>query len=466
MLFVIPSWGDLLGYPTLGKYVNHYVSKIETDLVIFLAGLESSIMIEQKQGLEPQFRTLHFIFGLGIYYSKFELQSGRYIVDNRELTGLILSDFVYDHLATSRNITLQNDRDVVIAEKVIKIPIDLSNKTTTKITFIKGALMRNLFIPHKDVFLDFMDLIKKPDSYNPENGHIFLSTHWSDYNKILISTEMKGNVKLQFMNSTAGIEEIVIGADKVINKIFTLSERKEIDKRISFLKDVYSNLSYDPMYLFSIIDKASNKLIAKRQFPSAAGDALSSEKGRKESILISAGDRIESVVKWPEEFKRNTKKDLELSAVYKEFKENPPIIRSESSSKDQIMDLTEELETKVKRQEFELRTLKRPSVNTKPLPSAPEDDIISILSYLKRIIDQDYEIIAIGKAFENARDNLRKIILQSKFMWEMGKYINMFQREKPNIGLNKKEKEELLEKVDIWIKKAEKKKDRFLKRKS
>jgi hypothetical protein len=36
--FVIPSWGNLLGYPTLHKYDNHNVSKITQDLVIFFGG--------------------------------------------------------------------------------------------------------------------------------------------------------------------------------------------------------------------------------------------------------------------------------------------------------------------------------------------------------------------------------------------------------------------------------------------
>ena len=36
MLFVIPNWGDLLGNPTLGKYVNHDVINIETDIILFL----------------------------------------------------------------------------------------------------------------------------------------------------------------------------------------------------------------------------------------------------------------------------------------------------------------------------------------------------------------------------------------------------------------------------------------------
>ena len=37
--FVIPSWGNLLGYSTLHKYDNHNVSKINQDLVIFLGDL-------------------------------------------------------------------------------------------------------------------------------------------------------------------------------------------------------------------------------------------------------------------------------------------------------------------------------------------------------------------------------------------------------------------------------------------
>ncbi|GAG60739.1 unnamed protein product, partial [marine sediment metagenome] len=38
--FVIPGWGELLGYPTLGSYSNHNVSKISQDLVIFFGGAE------------------------------------------------------------------------------------------------------------------------------------------------------------------------------------------------------------------------------------------------------------------------------------------------------------------------------------------------------------------------------------------------------------------------------------------
>ncbi|MHA2339898.1 MAG: hypothetical protein ACXACX_21555, partial [Candidatus Hodarchaeales archaeon] len=52
-LFMIPSWGDLLGYPTLGKYAHHEVSNIITDTVIFFAGYDYSIEVERG--------TLHYL---------------------------------------------------------------------------------------------------------------------------------------------------------------------------------------------------------------------------------------------------------------------------------------------------------------------------------------------------------------------------------------------------------------------
>ena len=119
ILFIIPSWGDLLGYPTLGKYVNHYVSKIQSDLIIFFSCLDSTLIIDKSAEFNSKPRVLHYLFGLGYYYTKFELQSGRYITDSRQLTGLILSDFVYDHMTTSKNITLEDDPDVIFANKLI-----------------------------------------------------------------------------------------------------------------------------------------------------------------------------------------------------------------------------------------------------------------------------------------------------------------------------------------------------------
>jgi len=144
MLFFIPSWSELLGYPTLGNYANQKVARIISNPVIFFSGAEYSIKTELG--------SKYYLFGLGYHYIKFEIETGtsqlqydKYIVDNRQLTCLCLSDFVYDFMATSKNVTLENDQDVVINDFIFKVPIDLSNKSENQITFIKGVLMRNLF---------------------------------------------------------------------------------------------------------------------------------------------------------------------------------------------------------------------------------------------------------------------------------------------------------------------------------
>ena len=170
IFLVIPSWGKLLGYPTLGTYANHNVVKISEDLVVFFGGMER--LVHTPKGL------VYYLLGLGYYYTKFEIQTGRYITDSRFLTGLMLSDFVYDRLATSKDLTLQNEPEVVVAEDVVKVPIDVSLKLPNKKTFIQGTLMRNLFIPYKDVILEFLEKIKDPKSFQIRKmNHMFLSTH-------------------------------------------------------------------------------------------------------------------------------------------------------------------------------------------------------------------------------------------------------------------------------------------------
>ncbi|MHA1457695.1 MAG: hypothetical protein ACTSR5_17275 [Promethearchaeota archaeon] len=251
-LFMIPSWSDLLGYPTLGTYVHHFVSKIVSDAVIFLSGYDYSI--ETSKG------TLHYLFGLGYHFLKFELESGKYITDNRVITGLVLTDFVYDHMATSRSITLEEDRDVIISEKVIKVPVDLSYKSENHLTFIKGVLMRNIFIPNKDIFLEMMERIRQDDSYQiTKDGHKILSAHWDFYNQILVSEKMRGNANNTYLNSTAGLNGIVFAADQLLQETMSNVNLSIIEGTINSLKNIYSNLEFDPMYLFSIIEKASSK---------------------------------------------------------------------------------------------------------------------------------------------------------------------------------------------------------------
>ncbi|MFX1570236.1 MAG: hypothetical protein ACFFCV_17900 [Promethearchaeota archaeon] len=442
-LFMIPSWSDLLGYPTLGTYVHHPVIKIVSDPVIFLTGYDYSI--ETPQG------TLYFLFGLGYYYLKFELESGKYITDNRILTGLVLPDFVYDHMATSGDITLEEDREVIIAEKVIKVPVNLSYKSEEHLSFIKGALMRNVFIPNKDIFLEMMEKIRQDDSYQiAKEGHMLLSTHWDNYNQILISEKMKGNTDNAYLNSTAGINGIIFGVDQLLHETISNVNISIIDGNIDYLKNTYSNLEFDPMYLFSILEKASITL--NSNIPQISSNKIESmnKKSSKGTIFTSAEDRLYAFVSWPVQFIRKGKKEPpELTKI----KQYPKYLIENDVEKPS---LTTTKISDEKQEKFELETLKSKKVEFKPLPNPPNPSFKEIFIYLRNVIDGDYEMRSIGQAFEIARESMRQIgvsatTTEQTKIWEMSKYANIYTKKEPNFGLPLKEKQELLQKVNEWI---------------
>ncbi|MHA2473827.1 MAG: hypothetical protein ACXAES_11395, partial [Promethearchaeota archaeon] len=93
-----------------------------------------------------------------------------------------------------------------------------------------------------------------------------------------------------------------------------------------------------------------------------------------------------------------------------------------------------------------------PIIESKPLPSLQYSDISQILLTLKKIVEEDYEKQAIGEAIEIGRDLIKKQVLYMNYLWKMSKYINLYQKSNPNIGLNQKEKNELLKDIDDWIK--------------
>ena len=436
MFFVIPSWGNLLGYPTLGSYANHKISKISQDLVIFLGGIEVAVSTEKG--------TLYYLFGLGYYYIKFELQSGRYITDNRQLTGLILNDFVYDHLATSKNITLENDRDVIVSENLFKVPIDMSFKSENKITFIQGTLMRNLFIPYKDIFLEFMETIRDPLSFQfNRNGHMLLSTEWDSYNKILISGDMEYEPKASYLNPTAGLHGITFGADRHLYEHFTNSELKKIKDNIIKLKILYSTIDYDPMFLFSIIENSAPLLKSSKPFTFNLEEDRTDKKMPKESIFISAESRMNSFKDWSMDHKRQTKEELEKRV---------PKIKTKLYQPREERKLKKPVEFQKREEEFEIRTMKHPFVEIKPLPYIPHNNVLEILITLKKIVEQNYDIKTIGKVFDIARNNIKKKVLHENYLWDLSKYANIYQRSGPNLGLSPKEKKELLVELDKWVK--------------
>ncbi|NHJ19448.1 MAG: hypothetical protein EAX91_00795 [Candidatus Lokiarchaeota archaeon] len=435
-LFVIPSWGHLLGYPTLGTYSNQSVSKISQDLVVFFGAADSSVLTEKG--------TLYYLFGLGYYYTKFELQSGRYITDNRQLTGLVLSDFVYDYLATSKNVTLEDDRDVIVSENLFRVPLDLSFKSENKRTFIQGTLMRNLFIPYKDVFLEFMENLKHPNFLQVyKTGPILLSTDWDSYNQVLLSSDMRGDNKANFVNPTAGINKITFDSKKHLERFYTIKDLKFIEDLILNLKEVYSMIDYDPMYLFSILINASLKLRPRISLSRAQKSSKPKYKMPKESAFLSAEERMDAFVDWPETFKRKTKNELEKSVVRVESKLYQP--KEEDEETPSVPIFREE------QKEFKIRTMKRPKVFAKQLPIIPTSNSLEILLVIKEIVNQDYDIRSIARALETARDYIKSMILHSNVLWEMSKYVNLYMKVEPNVGLSSREKDELMEQIERWI---------------
>ena len=169
----------------------------------------------------------------------------------------------------------------------------------------------------------------------------------------------------------------------------------------------------------------------------------------KESILISAESYMNTFKDWPDLFKRQSKEQLEQSFIPdKTVKYQPTQIGG--LKKPKVGEFIK------KEDEFELRTMKRPFIEFKPHPTIPSDNILAILMTVRKIVEEDYEIQSIGKAFEIARDNIKKNVLHLNYLWDMSKYSNIFQRTEKNVGLSAKEKKELLEEIDYWIKLSEK----------
>lgn len=441
-LFMIPSWSDLLGYPTLGTYAHHQVSKIVSDPVIFFSGYDYSIQMTKG--------TLHYLFGLGYYYLKFEIESGNYITDHKILTGLVLPDFVYDHMATSNNVTLEDDRDVIIAEKVIRVPVNLSNKSENHLTFIKGALMRNVFIPNKDIFLEMFDTLRNEESYQINKyGHMVLSAQWEAYDQILVSENINQNPYPQYLDSAAGLMGIEHGVDELLQETISPTNLSLIEYKIDNLKNVYVDIEFDPMYLFSILEKVSFALQSTAASSPVVTDLSSGEKKTKESIFASAEDRIYEFISWPIEFQRNIKMEDSTSGQV----EQPIYLKQKEV---QELDISDVKIPEYNQETFELRTMKAEKVDYKPLPSPPAVNIKDTFIYLKNVIEGHYDMRSIGSAFEIARETMRQIgvsatTTQQAKIWEMSKYANIYVKKAPDLGMPAKENAELIQKVNSWL---------------
>ncbi|KKL71414.1 hypothetical protein LCGC14_2095130, partial [marine sediment metagenome] len=220
------------------------------------------------------------------------------------------------------------------------------------------------------------------------------------------------------------------------------------------MKKTYSSLEFDPIYLFSIIEKASIALKTDTPPIHSKFSYSADEKITKESIFFSAEDRRFTFSNWPAQFKRITKKETQITPkivrqpiyLQKNNIQSPPI---------ESMNMHE-----YKQEKFELRTLQSKEVEFKLLPNPPVADINQILLYLKKVIEENYEMRSIGQAFEIARESMRQIGVSSttahqKEIWEMSKYANIYMKKEQNLGLPPKEKQDLIQRIDNWLSEIE-----------
>lgn len=246
---IIPSWTDLLGIPDLGTYLNQKVTKIHNDCVIFFTGVEYSLREERGN--------LFYLFGLGYYSLRFNLEGGgKPILDGKTLTGLILTDEIYNKMITSDQVSLGNELDIIISDKGIKFPVDLSDKNNLE--SIKSALLSKVFLPYKDTILDFVQKIQDPNIYKvKDQGQKLLTTHWDNYNEIIVSKKMEMYPFDNYMKATAGLKGIYFGADQHLEKVLSPSNIEAINNNSIELKRFYSNVEFDSSYVYSIIENVS-----------------------------------------------------------------------------------------------------------------------------------------------------------------------------------------------------------------
>ncbi|WP_371803089.1 hypothetical protein [Candidatus Lokiarchaeum ossiferum] len=445
-LWIIPSWGKVLGYPILGMYKNHKITDIRADSVVFLSSMECTI----KNASE----TTHYIFGIGYYYVKFQIDQGKYIIDKRPLTALQIPDFLAQFLNKSKDITFMEGSDMILKELIYKIPLSLYQKSETQKSFLKGTLNREIFVPYKETIVDFVNYIQHNiDIDYPIIHHRILSADKRHFNHILISNQLQDKFKEEYLESTAGLNGISTEAKEVLEKDFSFMELAYIEKLLKRQEQVFAKIQFDPMYPFSLIENSDILLSQMKQsdpiIPAGISliTPLEIQKG-----LIQTAFTFSLDAPWPEEFPRKT---LEIWGISKE-KSIPKIALTEKKSTDLSPEYQKILSTYKQgptesNSTFQFGFQKNPRVQQRILPPMPQDSIKAMLRYLERLIIEDYEMIEIGNAFSEVRDKIKDLKLHTDYIWNMSKIANILQKEKFGFGLNPRDKEKYLEDVHSWI---------------
>ncbi|WP_457557302.1 hypothetical protein [Candidatus Harpocratesius sp.] len=453
-LVLIPSWGKLLGYPILGTYRNHKVRNILNDPIIFLSNFECSITNEQG--------TRHYLFGLGFYYTKFQIDANNYIIDYRRLTCIVLSDFVYQFIKDSAHISAIRDPEVILKEAMFSIvfPIDQGKRNENQLSFIRGVLNREIFIPYKEILTKFIDHLQNvPSNKFKHAGHALLMGTRSDFSMMYLSSSISSEILSEFNPPTPGITHISTNADFILSKEFSPDELDFINHLIQYLEDIFNNISFNPASPLDYFEEGFVYFLKKNMFSTTNIQ----EKQIKLEKLIDitqispeifvTSPKYEKKITWDENHPR---KSLELWGIKpKESKIRPlaltelkNVIKEESAN----IELTDyKSGSNLPSSNYELDIHKRLKVNIKEIPPIPDSSVKKILEFLYSITEEGYETHQLADIFETARDIIKKLTFNSKYIWELSKMTNLFYKEKPGYGLNQMEKKRTLLRIRGWI---------------
>ena len=123
-----------------------------------------------------------------------------------------------------------------------------------------------------------------------------------------------------YFESFAGIESIDYGFEEFVMDYFIQQDLGLIKLNIQLLKQVYSKVEIDPMYLFSIIENSANQLNSLFINKVLPEEEKIPPVDTVEAIFNTAEYNFKTDVEWPEKFKRKSK-------LYYETMVQPPKLK-------------------------------------------------------------------------------------------------------------------------------------------
>ncbi|MCH8906879.1 MAG: hypothetical protein IH840_07300, partial [Candidatus Heimdallarchaeota archaeon] len=178
-ILIIPSWGNVLGYKTKGFYLNRPVLEVKKDTIVML----SHDIIEVKDKFGNDFAVLT---GPGIFFTEFSLDQGSHITNHREINMIIIPNELLSKMLDAPPIFTSSIK-ATMNELISIIPFSLIEEAETVQALLRGVISRNIFHPNKAALDVFLEEIKSPRTYHPNDGFKILSAHKEFFNRLLLS---------------------------------------------------------------------------------------------------------------------------------------------------------------------------------------------------------------------------------------------------------------------------------------